>query len=139
MISKEQNDLNALTRQIIKNKLNQYTRFRFKPDIGLSLYYDLAGQRDNFIVVSFSNRDEHLNLLVKRYNTFENEGDIGTEGAILLEVTISKCKVIAIKENSIEFDTFVIDFSQVHSRRMSFDYEGYVKDPSVTNLPPLIT
>lgn len=126
-------DFRTLANDIIKKRLHSGTRVWFDyHKTGYSLYWDMAGQRDNYVVPA-GNQDYNSTYVIKRYNTFENSSDVGTANAILGSFTVSRMKVISIQLDRIEFETLTVEFNDgFDRRRMNFQetYELHTLHPN---------
>jgi hypothetical protein len=112
--------------QFVKDNLSSNTRLSFKNN-SFTFYVDNCGQRGHCLVPynSYGTIIEN-HYVVIRLLSFENQIDLGKNGAILGVLNLNKCKAIAIKENSIEFDLCTIEFEynpQKHKADKYFDGE----------------
>lgn len=102
------NNIQTLGLKLIADNVSDSSRIFFK-DRFFDFYDDTSGQRDH-VVSKYKcyGKISPDHYIVHRKLSFTNKIDEDKDGAILGIFDLTKCTVISIEEESVEFDTFTI-------------------------------
>ncbi len=118
------NNIQELGLELIKNNISHKATLRFKDD-WFNFYIDSCGQRGHYIIpyISYGYLTKD-NYIIKRALSFTNPIDEGKDKAILGVLNLTKCKVVSIEENKIEFENFTINLEgNPCTNKLNFVYE----------------
>lgn len=104
--------IQIIASELIEDNLSKECWIQFK-DRWLDFYIDCNGQRGHYIVRYKKYTDANpyqYKYIIRRNLSFTNKIDEGKQDAILGVLDISKCKIISIQEDKIEFESFIFHF-----------------------------
>jgi hypothetical protein len=116
-------NIQELGLDLIAKNISKNTRIEFKND-WFRFYVDWCGQRGHYVIpADYYGKLVPNKYTIKRVLHFTNAIDEGKDKAVLGEIDLTKCKVVAINEDSVEFENFTIYLNRNNwTDRNDFEY-----------------